>query len=331
MSATRTANGQPTHINGFNENTYCDPFFPSSPSEEQLIPTSLSPQPLSNHSPSPSISKISNAPHTSRTPPHNHHTAQNPHIPYFTNGFQQPDATPQSTHDPFNYTLSDDFLTPSAYLSDNGYNGSSEHTGSPKLGDEFYLGNEIDLVSDPGFHVDWNQDESYMSSNFATEPTPERKISDDSNRTRTTSLGTATLSSHLMSPVLTDRASPESRDGQGSPTAEEEAMRVEAAHNARLNSGDYVGAINVPATQMQHTPTLTCSSKTTSPDRNARPPIAHAASPVFRIESYSRGDSPARNESLMVRTGSKRSRGSSHLAVEHGDSSEDGEGENARR
>lgn len=328
MSATRTANGQPTHINGFNENTYCDPFFPSSPSEEQLIPTSLSPQPLSNHSPSPSVSKITNTPHTSRTPPHNHHPAQNSHIPYFTNEFQQPDATSQSTQDPFNYTLSDDFLTPSAYLSDNGYNGSSEHTGSPKLGDEFYLGNEIDLVSDPDFQVDWNQDQSYMSSNFATEPNAERKISDHSNRTRTTSLGTATLSSHLMSPVLTDRASPESRDGQGSPTAEEEAMRVEAAHNARLNSGDYVEAMNVPATQMQHTPTLTCSSKTTSPDRNAPPPIAHAASPIFRIESYSRGDSPARNESLMVRTGSKRSRSSSHLAVEHGDSSEDGEGEN---
>ena len=330
MSTTKTTNGQSTHVNGFNEHTHYDPFFPSSPSEEQLIPTALSPNPRSNYSLSPTLSKASNTTpaNNSTSPPHtNDLLHQASHSPYLANGFQQPDTTSQTLQDSFNYTVTDDFLTPNAYLSDNGYNGSSEHAGSPELSSDFYLGNEIDIATDPNFPVDLDVSQAYLGGNGADYANVGRIISDDSNNTYRTSLGTATLASHLMSPVLTDRASPESRDGQGSPTAEEEALKIEAAHNTRLNSGDYSEAMSNPAAQMQHTPTLTSSSKNTSPDRNARPEIARAASPVFRIESYSRGDSPARHESLMVRSGSKRSRGSSHLAVEQGDSSEDGEGE----
>lgn len=330
MSTTSTTNGHPTHVNGFNEYTYHDPFFPSSPSEEQLVPTSLSPNPLSNRSPSPSVSKASNATHShpSTTPPRTYDSAhQASQSPYLADGFQQSHLAPQAIQDSFNYTVTDDFLTPSAYLSDNGYNGSSEHTGSPEFGDDFYMGNEIDLVADPDFQVDLEQSQAYLSNNVADNSNTERKVSDDSNQTCTTSLGTATLSSHLMSPVLTDGASPESRDNQGRLMAEEEALDAEAAQNSRLNSGDYTEAMDISTAQMQHTPTLTCSSKNTSPDRNARVEITRTASPVFRIESYSRGDSPARNGGLMVRTGSKRSRGSSHLAVQQDDGSEDGEGE----
>ena len=325
MSATETTEGQSTHVNGFNEHTYYDPFFPSSPSEEQLVPTSLSSNPQSNYSPSPTLSKASNpTPAPASTSPHIGDPSHQPsHSPYPTNGFQQSDTCSQILQDSFNYTVTDDFLTPN-YLSDNGYNGSSEQAGSPEFNGGFYLGNEIDIVADPKFPVGLDDPQPYGAdyADFG------RHIAHDSNNnTRTTSLGTATLASHLMSPVLTDGASPESRDGQGSPTAEEEALKIEAAHNTQLNSGDYSEAMSNPAVQMQHTPTLTSSSKTTSPDRNARPEIARAASPVFRIESYSRGDSPARHESLIVRSGSKRSRGSSHLAVEQVDSSEDGEGE----
>ena len=330
MSATKTTNGQSTHVNGFNEHSYYDPFFPSSPSEEQLIPTSLSPNLQSNYSPSPTLSKASNPTpaRTSTSPPQiSDRPHQASHTPYLANGFQQPDTCSQTLQDSFNYTVTDDFLTPNAYLSDNGYNGSSEQAGSPEFSGDFYLGNEIDIVADPKFPVGLDDSQAYLRGNGADYANIGPKISDDSNTTRRASLGTATLASHLMSPVLTDGASPESRDGQGSPTAEEEALKIEAAHNTRLNSGDYSEAMSNPAAQMQHTPTLTSSSKNTSPDRNARPEIARAASPVFRIESYSRGDSPARHESLMVRSGSKRSRGSSHLAVEPGDSSEDGEGE----
>ncbi|KAL8791107.1 MAG: hypothetical protein Q9195_006051 [Heterodermia aff. obscurata] len=330
MSATKTANGQSTHVNGFNEHTYYDPFIPSSPSEEQLVPTSVTPNLQSNYSPSPTLSKASNptSARTSTSPPHTTDLLhQASHSPYLTNGFQQPDTSSQTLQDSFNYTVTDDFLTPNAYLSDNGYNGSSEHAGSPEYSGDYYLGNEINGVADPNFPIGLDDPQPYLGSNGADYAHIGRKISDDSNDIRRTSLGTATLASHLMSPVLTDGASPESRDGQGSPTAEGEALKIEAAHNTRLNSGDYSEGMSNPAAQMQHTPTLTSSSKNTSPDRNVRPEIARAASPVFRIESYSRGDSPARHESLMVRSGSKRSRGSSHLAVEQGDSSEDGEGE----
>ena len=329
MSATKTSNGQSTHVNGFNEHTYYDPFFPSSPSEEQLIPTSLSPNLQSNYSPSPTLSKASNPTpaHTSTSPPPtNDLLHQASHSPYLTNGFHQPDTSSQTLQDSFNYTVTDDFLTPIEYPSDNGYNGSSEHAGSPEFSGSFYLANEIDLVTDTNFPVGLEDSQAYLGGNGAEYTNIGRNVTNVSNITRRTSLGTATLASHLMSPVLTDGASPESRDGQGSPTAEE-ASKIEAAHNARLNSGDYSEAMSNPAAQMQHTPTLTSSSKNTSPDRNVRPEIARAASPVFRIESYSRGDSPARHDNLMVRSGSKRSRGSSHLAVEQGDSSEDGEGE----
>ena len=326
MSATGTTNGRSTHVNGFNEHTYYDPFFASSPSEEQLVPTSLSPNPQSHHSPSPSVSKVSNTTpaHISTTPPHTYDLAhQLPHSPYLANDFQQSDPASETLHDPSNYTLADDFLTPSAYLSDNGYHGSSEHTGSPEFNDGLYLANDLDSVADSTFHVDVIDSHTYLNSPPLIAGT-ERNISDDSNQARKQSSGTATLSSHLMSPVLTEGASPGSRDGHGSPIAEEGAIRIEIAHNSRLSSGDYT---EIMAAQMQHTPALTGSSKNTSPDRHPRPDIARAASPVFRIESYSRGDSPARQQGLMVRTGSKRSRGSSHLAVEQGDSSEDGEGE----
>ena len=321
MSAIRTTNGEPTHVNGFNEHTYYDPFFPSSPSEEQLVPTSLSPDPHSHHSPSPSLSTT---PAHSTTPPHTYNpTHHASHSPYMTNDFQQADSAPQTLDDQFNYTLTDDFLTPSVYLSDNGYNGSDEHTGSPELNDGFYLANDIDLVTDPAFHVHGVGPQDYVN-NGADTAIPERKISDDSNKNRTTSLGTATLSSHLMSPALTERASPELRDEHDSPTVEQDTMKVEAINNSRLSSGDYTDAMTA---HMQHTPALTGSSQHTSPDRNTRPDIARAASPVFRIESYSRGDSPARAQGLMVRAGSKRGHASSHLAVEQADSSEDCEGE----
>ena len=328
MSATRTTNGRSTHVNGFNEHTYYDPFFPSSPSEEQLVPTALSPITQSNHSPSPSPSKISNATPSqiSTSPQHTYDLSHvTPQKSQLANGVEHPD-TEQTLQDTFNYTLAEDLLAPGAYLSDNEYEGSREHTLTPELGEDFYLENHISLIGDPDLQADLDYSQAHLNNHTLDNPLEDRKISEDSNKTGTTSLGTANLSSHLMSPVLTERASPASRDGDRSPRPED-AMDFEITDTTPRNSGDMS---DVVAAQMQHTPALTGSSKNTSPDRNFQPDIARAASPIFRIESYSRGDSPSRPQGLMARTGSKRSRASSHLAVEQGDSSEDGEGEHVQ-
>lgn len=82
---------------------------------------------------------------------------------------------------------------------------------------------------------------------------------------------------------------------------------------------------------MLQTPTLTGSSIGTSPERPTAHAMAGLASPIVRIESYSRGDSPNRPADQLGRSASKRSRSSSHLAVEHGDCSSEEEVEQEGR
>ena len=326
---------QPPRAAGFNEHSYYDPFFPSSADDEQLFQVTaaeLSPNPQPHRaSLSPAPPNVSAA---ALTPPQNN---------YYTNGLGQPQsplasvhlqATPSQTlQDPFTTNTNYDFLSPNTYISENGYTESSEHTGSPDYGDDFYhhLENDFGWVSGPEFPGrldsqagDETRDEDEFRDREISDPvsTGTRK-SQDTNATRT-SLGTATLSSHLMSPILTDIASPGSGVGQGSPAADERDLKVEAATNTVLTGRGHmeIGVPGGPGGPVQQTtPALTGSSRGTgssngtSPDRFTRPEIACAASPVVRVESYTRGDSPARSAGL-ARAGSKRSHGSSHLAVE---------------
>lgn len=336
IRSSRSGSNQPSRTTGFNEHSCYDPFFPSSADDEQLLELAaaeLSPNPQAHRaSLSPAPPKVSAAA-AALTPPQNN----------YTNGLGQSQSPLASVHqqvtpsqtfqDPFTSNTNYEFLSPNTYISDNGYTESSEHTESPDYGDGIYhhLENEFSWLSEPDFpgHLDSQPgDETIAEDEFRV-----REISDpvststgksqDTNATRT-SLGTATLSSHLMSPILTDIASPGSGIGQGSPAADERDLGLEAATNTVLNSGDHM-EIGVPrgprGSVQQTTPALTRSSRGTgssngtSPDRFTRPDMARAASPVVRIESYSRGDSPARGAGL-ARAGSKRSHGSSHLAVE---------------
>lgn len=331
MSAFRSTtlsdgqHSQHPRVTGFNDHSQDDPFLPSSEDDEQLAhfaATELSPNPPGYRaSVSPALSRASIVPPASPLDTHLESLGPPPSTPA-ANGFQNAADPPQTLHNPFNPNVTYDLLSPNNQCSDNGYFGSSEHTGSPDYGDDFYhsLENDLGLGLVPGFPVP-PKEEAELHDGEMSDPVSSGTRKSQDTKKRKTSSGTATLSSHLMSPVLTDAASPGSADGFGTPTAEERNRHLEAETNTRLNSGESTGLEAHVDWVQRTTPALTSSSKGngssrgTSPNGFPHPAIARAVSPNIRVETYSRGDSPARGASL-VRAGSKRSHGSSHLTVE---------------
>ena len=136
-------------------------------------------------------------------------------------------------------------------------------------------------------------------------------------------------SSHLMSPELTDTNSPGS--GYGVTTPITRVRLLGGGAMSRLSSQSTATEPNHSV--YQRTPALTTSSVEASPEPASGLDNGHTASPVVRIESYSRGDSPARAVGLMLCNSSKRSRmsrSSSYLAAPDDDSSdEDNHGSNS--
>lgn len=331
MSAFRSTtpsdgqHSQHSRVAGFNEHSQYDPFFPSSEDDEQLAQfaaTELSPNPPDYRaSVSPALSRASIVPPASPLDTH-FECLRPPQSAPAANGVHHAPAHPQTLHDPFNPNVSYDLLSPNNQFSDNGYIGSSEHTGSPDYGDDFYhsLENDLGLGLVTGFPVP-PEEETGIHDREMSDPVSAGTRKSQDTKKRKTSSGTATLSSHLMSPVLTDAASPGSADGFGTPTAEERNRHLEAETNTRLNSGELTEIEGHMGWVQRTTPALTSSSKGngssrgTSPNGFTQPAIARAASPNIRVESYTRGDSPARG-ACLVRAGSKRSHGSSHLTVE---------------
>ena len=332
------------HPIGFNEQTSYDPFFPSSPSDEQLVPveSDRSPYQQSYHSPSPLDSQGSHhsVPRQSPSPIISFRQTPNHTITDIANHNPIPHlgAAQEAADGSF------DFLSPNAYISDNAYSGASDHTTTPDFQEGFYLEENFGMLVDPSQNVDLSDvpptglDHGARHSSGETEGT---RGSVDTNNTRA-SIGTgiATLSSHLMSPVLTDSGDQHSREVSKSPSK-------------NMGQGKHEGLGNIPSALLLHnvaqgdmtqahpdqfgehrplqiTPTETDSSRSNGPSPELRsstvfPNIARATSPVVRIESYSRGDSPARGESLLPRSGAKRSRSgsrSSHVALERGGSGE---------
>ena len=155
-----------------------------------------------------------------------------------------------------------------------------------------------------------NSDLKYFQGPSGTqgeEPLSAATLTSSDNPLSRRSTGLATLSSHLMSPVLTDAASPESgNEGMDSPL-----------------TSKFIGREDMLYTR--HTPAPTGSSVNASPNLSGGQ--AQFSTPHVRVERYTRGDSPARVEETPPHSGSKRNRNrgsSSHLAPEV-DSSEDGE------
>lgn len=331
MSAFRsTTPSDPQHsqhsrVAGFNDHSQYDPFFPSSEDDEQLAQfaaTELSPNPPDYRaSVSPALSRASIVPPASPLDTH-FESLRPPQSAPAANGFHHAPAPPETLQDPFNPNVTYDLLSPNNQFSDNGYIGSSEHTGSPDYGHDLYhsLENDLGLGLVTGFPVPPEED-TELHDREKSDPVSAGTHKSEDTKKRKTSSGTATLSSHLMSPVLTDAASPGSADGFGTPTAEERNRHLEARTNTHLNSGEFTELEGHTGWVQRTTPALTSSSKGTgssrgtSPNGFTQPAIARAASPNIRVESYTRGDSPARG-ACLVRAGSKRSHGSSHLTVE---------------
>lgn len=331
-----STNGHPSHPVGFNEQTYYDPFFPSSPHDEELV------QIDGDRSPSHSSYHPTSPPHTSTVdngspwPPK---TSTSDHNHLYPPSQAPPSNSFHSAHSP-NFELDNDnpnvahaFLSPSAYVSDNGYSGSSEHTTTPDFAGGFYLEDNFGFL-DP--NVELNDQALYQDSQLP-QNSAEIGSPQNSNHTRT-SLGAATLSSHLMSPVLTNSDAPGSRQVTASPPRMEGGYARHELFPETMPSGysisdvqqqESVKQIQPISAVQQTTPTLTESSKGTSPDLSAAVPhVMRAPSPVVHIESYTRGDSPARGAPLLGQSGSKRGRAgsaSSHLAVQQdlGDSEEE--------
>ena len=124
------------------------------------------------------------------------------------------------------------------------------------------------------------------------------------------STGLATLSSHLMSPSLTETTSPGSGNEAPSPPMKTRllgggAMSRKSSQSTTVEPGNH----HDPTNHTHHTPALTGSSLEVIPEPGSRVELTGSTSPVVRIERYSRGDSPSRSASKIEHNGKKRSRG----------------------
>ena len=213
-----------------------------------------------------------------------------------------PDADDRGPTTPSPPTSHPEFLSPTEYCSDNLATDLSAHT-SPGEG-SFFREADFGLISD--FPVDQLEfPDSQPASGSFSYPVP--KYTDGSSH-----------ASQLLSPVLTDTPSPSllgqqarytersiSHDGSAMP----EGM---APPENRLTRGD------IPAHNQRHT-----AAFTTSPCSDQNLDVHHFArdyrptSPIVKVSSYSRGDSPARTGGILGRSSSKRSAASlssNHLA-----------------
>lgn len=320
----------PQLINSYDP-TLHDPFFSSGLiSDEQLIPavvndTYRTPSPLS----AAKLDHLNRQHPTHLSSTYYSHSDQQSLV---VNGGHTPSAVPVAQELDGYVVSSLDFLSPSDnYLSDQYL---SDHSDTPGYSNGFWPAEEfgpLDSIDSPG---------AFDLPHLATEgvaPYPinvEIDTTGPLNATQKELSGTDTnLISYLMSPVLTDKASPMS--GTGIPDQPLDGHFSKGGDNNTtgfIGCGDSKDTSNAQVEHMQHTPALTGSSLNTSPERSNIPPIARAASPVVRIESYTRGDSPARVARPMMRSGSKRRRGgsrSSFLTVQDDQSSDEDADEDA--
>ena len=330
LNTTKTS-----HPIGFNSHTDYDPFFPSAavPSEEdnwQPVEGERLARPLSfTVYSTPANANSSNS--VLRNP-----TSSPPNI--YNQPYQQPPNTnanglhstyiAQSHDDNQNVGTPNNLLSPHApYLSDNGYTEASEHSATPEVDDDFYLETNYGLL-DPEYELNSGRSPDPMGA------LPPELISigtHDHNQAgykNFASSGKATLQSHLMSPMLTDTASPGSRDERMSPRLEMQDLNgfSKEVSSAFFGQPQFPGYDANDYKQMQYGLGLQSVQNNQEIDRTV-PDGTRVPSPLVHVESYSRGDSPSRAAGPTMRNGGKRSHGSSsptHLAVQpDGDNSEE--------
>ena len=330
-----------SHPVGFNSHTDHDPFIPSSPSEERLLPVAsdLLANPQSYYmSSSLANSDLGNSvpqnqfPRNSTSSPPNTYNQPYQQLPISSSADSlYPSYIAQSHEEYQNIGTPNNLLSPHApYLSDNGYTEPSDHSATPEVDDDFYLESNYGLL-DPEYELDPGRSPDPMgglppgSMSIGTYDNPQSQYKSWA------SSGKATLSSHLMSPMLTDTASPGSRDGRMSPTINGFSNEVSSAF---FGQPQYPGYSGTSSDQMQ----LGLGLQSVPDNQGIGRAVSNdfpVPSPRVHVENYSRGDSPSRAVGPGVRQASKRSRGSqspTHLAVQNGDDgSEEDDDDNSSR
>lgn len=333
VSSPPSVDGHHHRLPGFREQSLDDPFLASSPDEEQVLQ-------LSSRIAASVVLEAQTTNHTNYTSPAQN--TSNPSCPKVIslNGatsyiredvpINEPNVSPRGTatsrtvyagHSQhhcasLSSTTASDLLSPKAvYSTDAGYSELSA-TATPSFDDDFFLDADFGLIPT----IQPEEDLHYPSQSHGLYSSRHSSVSEVLSplcfgHKQRSSLGAADKSSSLLSPMLTNSPS--------SPTGREQYRHLD------MGPAPLAGGVNDPSlghdpattptmreADSQHTPALTGSPSDVSLEAEPVSHIARAASPIVRVESYSRGDSPARVQRLG-RSSSKRSRGtrsSAHLA-----------------
>ncbi|MCJ1339186.1 hypothetical protein MMC09_004475 [Bachmanniomyces sp. S44760] len=241
---------------------------------------------------------------------------QSPYIP--SNAPTSPPPTSQ-----IGYFRSRVSPSTSAYLSDNEYQTSSGlEVSNPD--DKFALELDFGALDPPIYRSDTFP--SLNGVNLDDVPHEDTTQPADSKLASESPLVLSKDSSHLLSPDLTEKASPSSGQGINSPLArmssEGGGLLVRLTSQSNTKESVYPSILAVPTRYM-------ATSTETHPNTSyggAVQPLSRTASPVVRIESYSREDSPTREGLLPAPSNGKRRRSShssSYLAARQEDISDD--------
>ena len=334
ITSTLRSGEHPRHSSPSNAQSLHGIFLPSSPSIEQSIPLhrdSYSHESYKQY-PSPSVSSTHYADTKLGGPQASPHLniyrevelGKEGATPQFMYNFPPQGTTEISTESPYTNGTAPSYngMSPAdTYSSEYEVNGLDDLV-VPDFENTFLFEAEFDPLSLPD-----DQMEVGLLEASATPPLEKQInfIQGSRNTSFTTPprpLDLTPHSSHLMSPELTDTNSPGSGYGVTTP-----ATRI------RLLGGGAMSRLSSQSTATepnhflhQRTPALTTSSVEASPEPASGPDNGRTDSPIVRIESYSRGDSPARAVGSMLRSSSKRSRASrssSHLAAPNDSSSDE--------
>jgi hypothetical protein len=283
--STTTPTPARSGLSPFKDQTPFDPYLPSSPDEEQL-------------------QQVNAAHHASGS-----HEKQQPQT---SSGYRHRDTT----HVP----------------GDAGQGGGASRTDTFGLEGFEPQGFENSLLLEDNFGplpapYDVNDMSLFRNSSFKRTDTGRTEEPQSASTSRATdfsrrSTGLATHSSQLMSPVLTDAASPEATEPAGSAGRTKllgggEMSRVSSASTA--NAGQY-------STVTEQTPALTTSSYEVTPNMaNQQQPLFLPTTPSIQVDYHKRGDSPARTDERDANLHKRRrgSRSSSLLAVATANESEE--------
>lgn len=300
-SSPRSIENQSPNLSAFKAQIYSDPFLPN-PSNNNNINEQLSLHPHGEPA-TVNLSELESHHHNGQLSGEDFHgslpvSPNNIHLPSGSKGgtaYTRPNTNPSSNVQ--SPTSHQDFLSPSDYA-ENGYSDFSSY-GSPEIDDPFFLEPEF------GFNPESEPLTLPGSEALQHHNSQDNEPSGHNEQKLETTTLTA---SQLLSPGLTNTPSPPS-DSQNMDFSGMNDGRDKAHRPSRMD---------IHTHRFQHTPTLTTSSPCS--DTLEVSTFSHRdqpTSPIVKVSSYTRGDSPSRGDDPTEQRSDKRGRptiSSSHLA-----------------